>query len=151
MVPVQPSATFLNIPTRASSGGVASTQQVQVDVSKLPRRRIALRTDAFEAVLRFDYNSSELPEDVKILLQQLADQLPEGSTITIDGSADVLGSQERNRILSEARAATTQSYLRSITSKSFTFRSSSENKSFSNTTPQGRFLNRNIRIRVTTP
>jgi outer membrane protein OmpA-like peptidoglycan-associated protein len=151
VVPVQPSATVLSIPTRASSGGVASTQQVQVDLSKLPRRRIALRTDAFEAVLRFDYNSSELPEDVKILLQQLAEQLPEGSTITIDGSADVLGSQERNRILSEARATTTQSYLRSITSKSFTFGSSSQNKAFSNATPQGRFLNRNIRIRVTTP
>jgi outer membrane protein OmpA-like peptidoglycan-associated protein len=102
-------------------------------------------------VLRFDYNSSELTDDVKILLQQLADQLPEGSTITIDGSADVLGSQERNRVLSDARASTTQAYLRSITKKSFTFSSSSQSKSFSNATPQGRFLNRNIKIRVPTP
>jgi outer membrane protein OmpA-like peptidoglycan-associated protein len=151
IIPVQPSSATLSIPTRASAGGVSASQQVDVDLAKLPRRRIALRTDGFEAVLRFDYNSSDLPEDVKILLQQLAEQLPEGSTITIDGSADVLGSQERNRVLSEARAATTQAYLRSITKKSFTFTSSSQNKSFSNATPQGRFLNRNIRIRVTTP
>lgn len=151
VVPVQPSSALMSIPTRASAGGVSATQQVDVDLSKLPRRRIALRADGFEAVLRFDYNSSELTEDIKILLQQLADQLPEGSTITIDGSADVLGSQERNRVLSEARATTTQAYLKSITNKSFTFTSSAENKSFSNATPQGRFLNRNIRIRVTTP
>jgi outer membrane protein OmpA-like peptidoglycan-associated protein len=151
IIPVQPSLAMLTIPTRASAGGASAAQQVDVDLAKLSRRRIALRTDGFEAVLRFDYNSSELQEDVKILLQQLAEQLPEGSTITIDGSADVLGTQERNRVLSESRAATTQAYLRSITKKSFTFTSSSQNKSFSNATPQGRFLNRNIRIRVTTP
>jgi outer membrane protein OmpA-like peptidoglycan-associated protein len=151
LVPVEPSAQALSIPVRASSGGVSAIQPVDVDLARLPRRRIALRTDGFEAVLRFDYNSSELTDDVKILLQQLADQLPEGSTITIDGSADVLGSQERNRVLSDARASTTQAYLRSITKKSFTFSSSSQSKSFSNATPQGRFLNRNIKIRVPTP
>ena len=59
--------------------------------------------------------------------------------------------QERNRVLSETRASTTQAYLRSITKKSFTFSSSSQSKAFSNATPQGRFLNRNIKIRVTTP
>ena len=148
---VEPSASTLSIAATASASGIASTRQVDVDLSTLTRRSIALRTDGFEAVLRFDYNSSELTEDVKILLQQLADQLPEGSTITIDGSADVLGSQERNRILSEARATTTRGYVKSITKKAFTFTSSSQSKSYSNDTPQGRFLNRNIRIRVTTP
>ncbi|MBM4179288.1 MAG: hypothetical protein FJ211_08155 [Ignavibacteria bacterium] len=151
VVPTGASTNSISIPVRASAGGTASARNVDVDLTKLSRRRIALRADAFEAVLRFDYNSSELTEDVKILLQQLADQLPEGSTITVDGSADVLGTQERNRVLSDSRAATTQTYLRSITKKNFTFTSSSQNKSFSNDTPQGRFLNRNIRIRVTTP
>lgn len=151
VLPVNVTASVLAIPTRASAGGSVSQQQLDVDLAKLSRRRIALRTDRFEAVLRFDYNSSELPDDVKILLQQLAEQLPEGSTITIEGSADILGSQERNRVLSESRASTTTAYLRSITKKTFKFTETTTNETFSNDTPQGRFLNRNIRIRVTTP
>lgn len=151
VIPVDVSASTLSIPTRASAGGSVAQQVLEVDVTKLPRRRIALRADRFEAVLRFDYNSSELPDDVKILLQQLADQLPEGSTITIEGSADILGSQERNRVLSESRASTTTTYIKSITKKTFRFTETTTNESFSNDTPQGRFLNRNIRIRVTTP
>lgn len=136
------------IVTSASVGGQYAEKALMVRADQLTRRRIALSTEGFEAVLRFDYNSAELLDDVKTLLRQLADQLPEGATIVIEGSADILGSQERNRQLSNNRAANTEAYIRSITSKNFTFSTSSQASPFSDDTPQGRFLNRNIRIRV---
>ncbi|MEN9281127.1 MAG: OmpA family [Bacteroidota bacterium] len=141
----EPPAT---IAASSSAGGQYSETQLPVPADKLTRRRIALSTDGFEAILRFDYNSAELLEDVKTLLRQLADQLPEGSTIMIEGSTDILGSLERNKLLSNNRAANTESYIRSITTKKFTFSTTSQASPFSDATPQGRFLNRNIRIRV---
>jgi outer membrane protein OmpA-like peptidoglycan-associated protein len=137
-----------NIATSSSAGGQYSEVKQMIPAERLTRRRIALSTEGFEAVLRFDYNSAELLDDVKTLLRQLAEQLPEGATIVIEGSADILGSQERNRQLSGNRAANTEAYIRTITTKNFTFVTSSQASPFSDATPQGRFLNRNIRIRV---
>lgn len=137
-----------SVPTSSSAGGQYAETKLMIPAEKLTRRRIALSTEGFEAVLRFDYNSAELLDDVKTLLRQLAEQLPEGATIVIEGSADILGSQERNRQLSGSRAANTEAYMRTITTKTFTFETSSQASPFSDATPQGRFLNRNIRIRV---
>ncbi len=136
------------ISATSSAGGQYAERPLRIDGMSLPRRRIALSLDGFVATLRFDYNSAELSDDVKTLLRQLAEQVPAGSTITIEGSADVLGSQERNRQLSANRASNTESYLRSITSKTFTFSTSTQSSPYSDDTPQGRFLNRSIRIRV---
>ncbi|MFN6112606.1 MAG: OmpA family protein [Bacteroidota bacterium] len=137
-----------SIATSSSAGGQYAEMKLTVPTEKLTRRRIALSTDGFEAVLRFDYNSAELLDDVKTLLRQLTEQLPEGATIVIEGSADILGSQERNRQLSNSRAANTESYIRSVSTKKFTFATTSLASPFSDDTPQGRFLNRSIRIRV---
>lgn len=137
-----------SVPTSSSSGGQYAEMRLMIPAEKLTRRRIALSTEGFEAVLRFDYNSAELLDDVKTLLRQLTEQLPEGATILIEGSTDVLGSQERNRQLSNNRAANTEAYIRSITTKSFGFATSSMASPYSDATPQGRFLNRNIRIRL---
>lgn len=136
------------VPTASSSGGQYAEMKLMVPREKLARRRIALSTEGFEAVLRFDYNSADLLDDVKTLLRQLTEQLPEGATIVIEGSTDILGSQERNRQLSSTRAANTEAYIRSITTKSFTFATTSLASPYSDATPQGRFLNRNIRIRL---
>lgn len=136
------------VPTSSSSGGQYAEMKLLIPKEKLTSRRIALSTEGFEAVLRFDYNSADLLDDVKTLLRQLTEQLPEGATILIEGSTDVLGSQERNRQLSSTRAANTEAYIRSITTKSFTFATTSLASPYSDATPQGRFLNRNIRIRL---
>jgi outer membrane protein OmpA-like peptidoglycan-associated protein len=136
------------IATSASAGGQYAEMKLAIPKEKLRSRRIALSTDGFEAVLRFDYNSAELLDDVKTLLRQLTEQLPEGATIVIEGSADILGSQERNRQLSSNRAANTESYIRSVSAKKFTFATTSLASPFSDDTPHGRFLNRSIRIRV---
>ncbi len=135
----------------ASAGGVITQIDTAVSTEGLQQRRIALRTDRFQAILRFDYNAKDLSEDDKILLRQLAEQVPDGSTIVIEGSSDILGSDDRNRALSQQRAATTESYMRSVAGKNLTYVTRTLADRFSDATPQGRFLNRNIHIRVITP
>lgn len=135
----------------ASAGGVVTQIDTAVSTEGLQQRRIALRTDRFQAILRFDYNAKDLSEDDKILLRQLVEQVPDGSTILIEGSSDILGSDERNRALSQQRAASTESYMRSVAGKNLTYVTRALAERFSDTTPQGRFLNRNIHVRVITP
>jgi len=140
--------TMSTLTLQAESDGAFSKRDTVIDLTTLPRRQIELETDGFEAILRFDYNSSDLTDDVKGLLQQLTQRLPYGYTITFAGSADVLGSAERNRILSEERAENTKSYIRSVSGNKFKLETSTTSKQFDDGTPQGRFLNRSIRIAV---
>lgn len=55
-----------------------------------------VQISSFDAILRFDYNTDELPFENKELLRQMIDKLPNGTVITIYGSADALGTQQRN-------------------------------------------------------
>lgn len=150
-VPIGLSDTSRVLSVTADAGGAHSERDTTINVRMLPRRSTSLQTDAFTAVLRFDYNSSDLTDNVRSLLTQLAEILPAGSTVIIEGSADVLGSEGRNRVLSEERGRKTENFMRSATSKSFTFRTSTRTEKFSDDTPQGRFLNRSIYLRVVTP
>ena len=99
-------------------------------------------------MLRFDYNSSDLSDDVKNLLRQLAEQVPPNSTIVIDGSADVLGSDLRNKVLSQERGTGTEQFMTSVAVQKLKYRTSTRSEKFSDSTPQGRFLNRSIHVRV---
>lgn len=135
----------------ASAGGVITQIDTTVSTDGLQQRRIALRTDRFQAILRFDYNAKDLSDNDKALLRQLVEQIPDGSTIVIEGSADILGSDERNRALSQQRAASTEAFMRSVSSKNLNFVTGTLADRFSDATPQGRFLNRNIHVRVKTP
>lgn len=135
----------------ASAGGVITQIDTTVSTEGLQQRRIALRTDRFQAILRFDYNAKDLSDDDKALLRQLVEQIPDGSTIVIEGSADILGSDERNRALSQQRAASTESFMRNVSAKNLSFVTGTLADRFSDATPQGRFLNRNIHVRVKTP
>ena len=144
-------ATTASLAIVASAGGTITTVDTTVNVADLPQRRITLRTDRFQAILRFDYNSNDLSDNDKSLLRQLVEQIPDGSTIIIEGSADILGSDERNRALSQQRAASTEAFMRSASAKNLTFRTGTLADRFSDATPQGRFLNRNIHVRVLTP
>jgi outer membrane protein OmpA-like peptidoglycan-associated protein len=150
-VPIGLTDTVRTVRVTADAGGAHRERDTVISVKDLPRRSISLQTGGFAAVLRFDYNSSELTDNVRSLLTQLAEILPAGSTIIIEGSADVLGSDVRNKVLSEERARNTETFMRSATSKSFTFSTSTRSDKFSDDTPQGRFLNRSIFLRVVTP
>lgn len=148
---VEPSSVALPITCRVSSVGAASQRDTTITLADLPRREIELRTDDFQAVLRFEYNSAELTPDIKGLLSQLSARLPEGSTITIQGSADALGTQARNRELSQQRAQNTEQFIRSVSGNRLNIVVSGDATPFSDATPHGRFLNRSIRLTVSTP
>lgn len=119
-----------------------------IDIASLKKEVIDLNLENFEAILRFDYNSSQLSDDNKGLLKQLSEKLPEGTTLTIYGSADALGSDQRNRQLATERAQVTEDYLKSVSNKNFKINTSADPKKFNESTPEGRFLNRAIRVRV---
>lgn len=121
---------------------------LEVNVEELEKEIIELNLDNFEAILRFNYNSSELSNENKLLLKQLVDKLPDGSTIEILGSADELGTADRNKELEEERAGNTRQFINSNTNKNINIITGVKTNKFDESTPQGRFLNRSITIRV---
>ncbi|MBL7998552.1 MAG: OmpA family protein [Candidatus Kapabacteria bacterium] len=128
---------------------IASRDELAINLSTLNREQIELNTAPFDAILRFDYNSNDLSQANKDLIRQLAELLPAGSTIEILGSADILGEEQRNKELSERRAKSTETFIRSVSGSKFTIVSSiAETNKFDDSKPEGRFLNRSIRIRV---
>ncbi len=120
----------------------------KIEYSKFPKEQVDLNLDNFLAILRFDYNSSVVTDENKELLRQLLDKLPEGVTIQVQGSADELGTAQRNVILAKERAENTMNYIKSIAKKQIFIEIGTSNEKFPEDTPQGRFLNRSIRIKV---
>ena len=147
-MPISPAQVTATASVMASAGGTIAQRDTVLNVSALTRRTITLQTNTFDAVLRFDYNSSDLSDDVKNLLRQLAEQVPPNSTIVIDGSADVLGSDLRNKVLSQERGTGTEQFMTSVAVQQLKYRTSTRSEKFSDSTPQGRFLNRSIHVRV---
>lgn len=119
-----------------------------IDYNKFPKEQVDLNLDNFLAILRFDYNSSIVTEENKELLRQLVEKLPNGVTIQILGSADELGTAQRNAVLARERADNTMNFIKSITKKQINIEVGTSSEKFSELTPQGRFLNRSIRIKV---
>ncbi len=119
-----------------------------LDLNKIKRRNIETTFDNFDAVIRFDYNSSKLSEDNKNLIQELIKLLPENSKIDIYGSADELGSEKRNKVLSQERAEKASSFIQKESKKKFEINLKDATEKFPESTPEGRFLNRSIRIRI---
>lgn len=140
----------VTLPLVAESGSAVARVPVVIDASELPQKSVELATENFEAVLRFDYNSAQLTTDVQQLLTQLVARVPKGSTITVAGSADVLGSAERNKVLENSRAQNTVEFIKKLAGNNITVVTTASDEHFSDVTPQGRFLNRSIRLRVTT-
>jgi len=102
----------------------------------------------FNAILRFEYNSSELSSENKELLIQLVQRIPENSTIIISGSADALGSEQQNIQLASQRAKAAEDFLNQITQSKFKIITDGKFLKHSEKTPEGRFFNRAISIRI---
>lgn len=115
----------------------------------LERRRVELSTKRFEAILRFEYNSSQLSVENRELLQQLVALIPNNATVEIGGSADVLGDAARNKRLADERAKATEEFLRSLSgTKQLRIAARGIERRFNDTTPEGRYLNRSIRVTI---
>jgi len=104
----------------------------------------------FDAVLMFNYNSNELTQANRNLLSQLVSRLPDGATINILGSTDELGSDIGNLRLANERATNTSNYIKEIAGLRLNIQTGITTEKFDETTPQGRFLNRSIRVKINT-
>jgi outer membrane protein OmpA-like peptidoglycan-associated protein len=131
-----------------SSPSVRAEAKQTVPITKLPIRQVDLKVDNFEAILRFDYNSSELSQSNKELIRQMIEPLPPGTSITIYGSTDALGTGLRNQQLSDERAKGTEEFIRSLSGNKFKIKTATQTDKFPEATPEGRFLNRSMRIRL---
>lgn len=129
-------------------GGLDQTASSNVIPSRLPEKQVELNLDRFEAILMFDYDKSYLKDDIKGLLIQLAEVLPDNVIITIYGSADALGTIERNIVLEKERAEITKKFIKSVTNKNFEFETLPGIDKYPEDSSQGRFVNRSIRIRA---
>lgn len=119
-----------------------------IDYQKYPKREIELILDNFEAILRFDYDKSNLVEENKSLLRQLCSILPSGCTIQIIGSTDTLGTENRNVKLADERAKNAEAFIKSVSKNKHRVEITKKINKFPESTPFGRFLNRSIRIKV---
>jgi outer membrane protein OmpA-like peptidoglycan-associated protein len=119
-----------------------------IDLSSIPHRIIDTDYSKFKAIIRFTYNSSQLSEENKQLLQQLIQKLPENCTIQILGSADALGGDAVNRKLSDRRSKVTRDYINELAGNKFNIETGINTEKFDENTPVGRFLNRCIIIRI---
>lgn len=119
-----------------------------VEINKVRVENVELKIDEFEALLMFDFASSNLTEETKILLKQLVEILPEGKTIVVIGNTDDIGLEEANKKIASERATNAINFIKSKTAKTFYFEESTNTDKFDETTPQGRYLNRSIIIRI---
>lgn len=134
-----------------SSVNVAGDEQKQtnkIDLNSINKEIVDLSLKNFEALLRFNYNSSDLTDENQALLKQLIQKLPDGSTILIIGSADMLGTAEYNQQLAGDRARKTENFIKNLAGSRIKIQTTTNVDKFSDSTPQGRFLNRSIKIRV---
>lgn len=140
--------TEFTFTAEVSTPSVKAEAEKRVSIIKLPIKQVDLKVDNFEAILRFDYNSSELSLPNKELLRQMIEPLPPGTSITIYGSTDALGSGLRNQQLSDERASVTETFIRSLSGDKFKIKTATQTNKFPETTPEGRFLNRSMRLRL---
>jgi outer membrane protein OmpA-like peptidoglycan-associated protein len=135
--------------TELKFGDSIITHKEYIELKNFSKINVNYDLNKFEAILRFDYNSSELSNDNKELLKQLIEILPNNSEIKILGSADAIGSAETNKKLEEERAANTQQFItQEASGKNFEITTGRTKEKFPEDSPQGRFLNRSIRIKV---
>jgi len=78
----------------------------------------------------------------------MSELLPQGTTVIIYGSADALGTEERNKQLEFERAKVTKDFIQSISNDKFIFITDVNKSKFPEDTEEGRFLNRSMKIRL---
>lgn len=141
-------AAYYSLQIEAKNKSLSAQDFSLVPLAGIQKTGEEVQITNFDAILRFDFNSNELSFENKELLRQMIDKLPDGSVITIYGSADALGTQQRNAQLEKNRATVTEQFIRSIAGNKFAIRTAQQTEKFSENTPEGRFLNRNMRIRL---
>jgi len=138
----------VNIKISSKFNDLTSSDQETYDISNAEVISKDYNLDNFLAILLFDFNKSELSDENKSLLKQLSEKLPQGATIELIGSADIIGTNEYNQELAKQRALNTEKYINQISDKNFKITTKTMLDKFDDATPQGRYLNRSIKIRL---
>ncbi len=131
-----------------TNNNLSSEIDTLINQDSLPKQQGKLVLSNFEAVLLFQYGSSVLTRENQELLKQLISKLPTNSEIIINGSADALGPERMNKQLAIQRAKSAEDFIKSISNNKFKIKTTKNFKKFPEDTPEGRFFNRSIRIRV---
>jgi len=145
---ITPDEQEIEISVEVWKDSVRTKESISMKINKINVIDGNYDLSRFKAFLRFDYNSSKLSIENKELLTQLISKLPKGSKIEILGSADALGSESRNSELTTQRALTTKLFINEIAKGKFSINTGVFNDKFNESTPQGRFLNRCIVIKI---
>lgn len=138
----------LEINSEITADGLSDMDNEIVEIDKLEQRNIELKTDEFEAVLVFDFADSKLKNETQKLLLQLIELLPSGKTIQIVGNSDNIGLEKYNIKIADERAQNAIEFIQKNTDKLFDFEKVTNSYKFDESSPQGRYLNRSIIIRI---
>lgn len=130
------------------ANSLVKTANNEIFYEDLDKRQLDLKTENFELYLMFDFSSSILSDESKKSISDLIDLLPEGKTLEIVGNTDKIGMEKANIEIAENRANNAKEYIETITTKQYYFDIKTNTSKFDESTPQGRFLNRSIRIRI---
>jgi outer membrane protein OmpA-like peptidoglycan-associated protein len=146
--------TYKVVMTGESVNGLPITKQGSLHLVK--------QTEVLEKALRysilFDFNQANaIPAYTKFLNEVVAPLIANGSTVSIHGHTDVIGSETYNQTLSESRAKETQRILeaalarKSTTGVTFQTVGHGEDVAhapFENSLPEERFYNRTVIIDI---
>jgi len=125
-----------------------NTLPAEPEIKEIPQISLSERT------IHFAFDSSNLDFGAREVLNDIAYQLEgvdRNLEVTLAGHTDSLGSEEYNKMLSEARAASVKAYLLSKGFDNFTFDLESygeEEPIATNETKAGRIDNRRVEIKL---
>jgi outer membrane protein OmpA-like peptidoglycan-associated protein len=121
-----------------------------VEVTRTAENEIAVQVTND---ILFDFNSTALRSESRATLRDLAENVARypDETVTVEGHTDDVGSESFNQTLSEKRADAVRGYLvqNGLASSKVTAYGYGESRpKASNSTPEGRQLNRRVEIRI---
>jgi outer membrane protein OmpA-like peptidoglycan-associated protein len=126
-------------------------QQIEgVEVTRPAEDEIAV---SVKNDILFDFNSSALRPEARRTINEMAEVFERyaDTTITVEGHADAIGSEDYNQNLSEKRAGSVANYIISqgVGSSRVIARGYGETQPVAtNETPEGRQLNRRVEIQI---
>jgi len=138
----------INLTLTAKSNDSELTDKKSINFDNVEEINQELKLNNFLAILLFEFNSSELSNANKSLLSQLSEKLPANSTIELIGTTDIIGTNDYNQELALQRATNTEKFINNITKNKFKIVTKTKIEKFDDSSPQGRYLNRSIKIRL---
>ncbi len=122
----------------------------QITIRKKLRRKIDDKYIDHYRIIMFDFDKPQVLKQHKEVLEIVCENVTPQSTIVVTGYTDELGAESYNKELSEQRAAKMAEALPCSGGKTES-RGRGETQLHDNDTPEGRFYNRTVLIKVETP